>query len=145
MLSGLQKIRRDLETRLLKADDGYTRRMFPFTTVATGRVEALKDMVQAAARAFNEVKQYYGEGDDKYDAVTNPIALSRPTSLEFFGIFKTFLTSYDVSPTWCIVRLAGIDLVVHNHSSVGHKTELARRQEPRSSGEETQNERGWLP
>lgn len=97
LLNGLQKIRRDLEARMLNADDGYTRRMFPFTAVAEDRVEALRDMVQAGARAFNEVKQYYGEGDDKYDAVTNPVALSRPTSLEFFGTFKAFVTSYDVS------------------------------------------------
>jgi hypothetical protein len=95
--NGLQKIRKDLEGRFLDANDGYAKRMFPFSATAEGRVEALRDQVQAGIRAFNEVKMYYGEGDDKYNAASNPLALGRPTSLEFFGVFKTFLISYDVS------------------------------------------------
>jgi cytokinesis protein len=95
--TGLQKIRRDLESRFLDINDGYSKRMFPFSATAEGRVDALRDQVQAGIRAFNEVKMYYGEGDEKYNAATNPLALGRPGSLEFFGVFKTFLTSYDVS------------------------------------------------
>lgn len=71
--------------------------MFPFTANAEGRVDALRDQVQSGIRAFNEVKMYFGEGDERYNATTNPLALGRPGSLEFFGVFKTFLTSYDVS------------------------------------------------
>lgn len=95
--TGLEKIRRDLESRFLDINDGYSKRMFPFSANAEGRVEALRDQVQAGIRAFNEVKMYYGEGDEKYNATTNPLVLGRPGSLEFFGVFKTFLTSYDVS------------------------------------------------
>jgi len=95
--TGLEKIRRDLESRFLDINDGYSKRMFPFSANAEGRVEALRDQVQAGIRVFNEVKMYYGEGDEKYNATTNPLVLGRPGSLEFFGVFKTFLTSYDVS------------------------------------------------
>jgi cytokinesis protein len=99
--TGLEKIRRDLESRFLDINDGYSKRMFPFSANAEGRVEALRDQVQAGIRAFNEVKMYYGEGDEKYNATTNPLVLGRPGSLEFFGVFKTFLTSYDVSRRNC--------------------------------------------
>lgn len=95
--NGIQKIRRDLENRFLDPEDGYAKRMFPFSNDAEGRVEALLDQVKAGIRAFNEVKTYFGEGDSNYNAASNPLALGRPSSLEFFGIFKTFLTSYDVS------------------------------------------------
>ena len=104
--TGLQKIRRDLESRFLDVNDGYSKRMFPFSAAAEGRVDALKDQVQAGIRAFNEVKMYYGEGDEKYNAATNPLALGRPGSLEFFGVFKTFLTSYDVSCMAALRRTA---------------------------------------
>jgi hypothetical protein len=71
--------------------------MYPFATDSEERILALKDRVMIAGRAFNEVKTYYGEGDDRFDPSSGVEVFGRPTSLEFFGIFKTFVTSWDVS------------------------------------------------
>jgi hypothetical protein len=77
--------------------------MFPFVADAEERVLTLRDRVMAAGKAFNEVKAYYGEGDDRFDPTSNAEVFGRPTSLEFFGVFKTFVTSYNVSlPGWSI-------------------------------------------
>ncbi|EEB88346.1 hypothetical protein MPER_13864, partial [Moniliophthora perniciosa FA553] len=56
--------------------------MWSFVKRANGRVEDVTDDINAAESTFNEVLRYYGE-DDK-----------NMTSSEFFGIFKTFVTSY---------------------------------------------------
>lgn len=95
--TGLAKIKRDLDDRFDDITDGYVRRMYPFATDSEERILALKDRVLAAGRAFNEVKTYYGEGDDRFDPSSTVEIFGRPTSLEFFGIFKTFVTSWDVS------------------------------------------------
>jgi hypothetical protein len=95
--TGLTKIKRDLEDRFVDITDGYVRRMYPFATDSEERILALKDRVMIAGRAFNEVKTYYGEGDDRFDPSSGVEVFGRPTSLEFFGIFKTFVTSWDVS------------------------------------------------
>jgi hypothetical protein len=77
--------------------------MFPFVADAEERVLTLRDRVMAAGKAFNEVKAYYGEGDDRFDPTSNAEVFGRPTSLEFFGVFKTFVTSYNVSlPRWSV-------------------------------------------
>ncbi|KAJ9107724.1 hypothetical protein QFC21_001184 [Naganishia friedmannii] len=93
---GLAKIKRDLEDRFGDITDGYVRRMYPFATDSEERILALKDRVLAAGRSFNEVKMYYGEGDDRFDPTSETEVFGRPTSLEFFGIFKTFVTSWDL-------------------------------------------------
>lgn len=95
--TGLTKIKRDLDDRFVDTTDGYVRRMYPFATDSEERILALKDRVITAGRAFNEVKTYYGEGDDRFDPTSGVEVFGRPTSLEFFGIFKTFVTSWDVS------------------------------------------------
>jgi hypothetical protein len=95
--TGLAKIKRDLEDRFDDITDGYVRRMYPFATDSEERILALKDRVLVAGRAFNQVKTYYGEGDDRFDPSSTVEVFGRPTSLEFFGIFKTFVTSWDVS------------------------------------------------
>jgi cytokinesis protein len=95
--TGLTRIRRELETNFVSLSDGYARRMFPFVADAEERVLTLRDRVMAAGKAFNEVKAYYGEGDDRFDPSSNAEVFGRPTSLEFFGVFKTFTTSYNVS------------------------------------------------
>ena len=95
--TGLTKIKRDLDDRFVDTTDGYVRRMYPFATDSEERILALKDRVMTAGRAFNEVKTYYGEGDDRFDPTSGVEVFGRPTSLEFFGIFKTFVTSWDVS------------------------------------------------
>ncbi|KAJ9115891.1 hypothetical protein QFC22_005034 [Naganishia vaughanmartiniae] len=93
---GLAKIKRDLEDRFGDISDGYVRRMYPFATDSEERILALKDRVLAAGRSFNEVKMYYGEGDDRFDPTSETEVFGRPTSLEFFGVFKTFVTSWDL-------------------------------------------------
>jgi len=63
--------------------------MWAFLKKATGLLEDLVDGVNAAESAFSEVAQFYGE-DEK-----------TTTSSEFYGIFKTFITSYRVSIGTC--------------------------------------------
>ncbi len=94
--TGLVRIRRELESHFVSLSDGYARRMFPFVASAEERVLTLRDQVLSAGKIFNEVKTYYGEGDDRFDPSSSVEVFGRPTSLEFFGIFKTFLTSYNV-------------------------------------------------
>ncbi len=94
--TGLSRIRNELETNFVNLNDGYARRMFPFVADAEERVLTLRDRVLAAGKAFNEVKAYYGEGDDRFDPTSGAEFFGRPTSLEFFGNFKTFITSYNV-------------------------------------------------
>lgn len=59
--------------------------MWTFLKKATASLEDLVDDVDAAESTFSEVAQFYGE-DEK-----------NMTSSEFYGIFKTFITSYRVS------------------------------------------------
>lgn len=59
--------------------------MWAFLKKATALLEDLVDDVNAAESTFSEVAQFYGE-DEK-----------STTSAEFYGIFKTFITSYRVS------------------------------------------------
>jgi cytokinesis protein len=51
---------------------------------ASGKLEDLVDDVQSADSSFTEVVKYYGEEDKNM------------SSSEFYGIFKTFVTSYKV-------------------------------------------------
>lgn len=72
----------DVET--LQPDDRYAKKMWRFVTEAKDRLADLVDQVTLADATFSEVLKYYGE-DDKM-----------MTSSEFYGIFKTFVTSYKV-------------------------------------------------
>ena len=58
--------------------------MWGFVGKATQQLEDLIDDVNAADSLFTEVVKYFGE-DDK-----------NMLSTEFYGIFKTFITSYRV-------------------------------------------------
>lgn len=58
--------------------------MWRFASEASDRLEDLVDQVTLADATFNEVIKYFGEEDKTM------------TSTEFFGIFKTFVTSYKV-------------------------------------------------
>jgi hypothetical protein len=60
--------------------------MWRFVGEATDRLEDLTDEVTHAEGILLEVLKYYGE-DEK-----------TMTSSEFYGIFKTFVTSYRVNP-----------------------------------------------
>jgi hypothetical protein len=58
--------------------------MWGFLGKATRQMEDLNDDVNAADTLFTDVVKYFGE-DDK-----------NMSSAEFYGIFKTFITSYRV-------------------------------------------------
>lgn len=60
--------------------------MWSFYKKAKGRVADLVDDLNQADSIFSEVVAHYGE-DDK-----------NMSSSEFYGIFKTFVTSYQVRP-----------------------------------------------
>lgn len=85
---GLHKIRQELEEHFtdlgkLHPDDRYAKKMWRFVGESKERVDDLVDRVNLAETTFSEVVNYYGEDE-------------RMTSRDFYGIFKTFITSYRV-------------------------------------------------
>ena len=83
---GLKKIRQELTDHFVNVgpSNQYGTKMWAFLKKATAQLEDLVDDVNAAESTFSEVTRYYGE-DEK-----------NMTSSEFYGIFKTFITSYRV-------------------------------------------------
>jgi cytokinesis protein len=89
MRDGLKRIRLELgehftDVEALQSDDRYGKKMWRFVAEGKDRLADLVDQVTLADATFTEVLKYYGE-DDKM-----------MTSSEFYGIFKTFVTSYKV-------------------------------------------------
>jgi len=70
----------------LDPKDGFPKKMFRFAKEARERILALTDLVTLAGSTYNEALTFYGE-DIKSITSTD----------EFFGVFKTFVTSYKVS------------------------------------------------
>jgi cytokinesis protein len=83
---GLKAIRQELNEHFseIEQNDRYSKQMWGFLGKATQQMEDLNDDVNAADTSFTEVVKYFGE-DDK-----------NMSSTEFYGIFKTFITSYRV-------------------------------------------------
>lgn len=83
---GLKRIRKELSEHFTDVEqtDRYGRQMWGFLSKATSQMEDLADDVRLAESTFSEVIRYYGEDEKNMN------------SAEFFGIFKTFLTSYKV-------------------------------------------------
>lgn len=83
---GLGKIKQELTDHLadLDEDDRYGKQMMAFYKKAKQQLEDLEDDVRNAESTFTDAISYYGE-DDK-----------NMSSSEFYGIFKTFVTSYKV-------------------------------------------------
>lgn len=83
---GLKKIREELAEHFadIDADEKYGRQMLSFVRSANGQVEDLTADVMNAESTFAEVLRFYGEEDRNM------------SSSEFYGIFKTFVTSYKV-------------------------------------------------
>jgi len=86
---GLKSIRQELQDHFsdvdaLSPEDLYAKKMWRFVGEAKDRVDDLVDEVNLADTTFTEVVRYYGE-DEK-----------NMSSAEFYGIFKTFVTSYRV-------------------------------------------------
>ena len=99
---GLKAIRQELKEHFseIEQNDRYSKQMWGFLGKATQQMEDLNDDVNAADTLFTEVVRYFGE-DEK-----------NMSSTEFYGIFKTFITSYRVR--------AFVNLVVlMSHSGAG--------------------------
>lgn len=88
MLAEIRAIRLSLEDNFQDSTDGYARKMFRFSANAEEDLQALRDSIVNAEKGLREVENYYGEGDEH----------GRPMqSQDFFGIFRTFTSSYKVS------------------------------------------------
>jgi cytokinesis protein len=83
---GLGKLKQELTDHLagVGEDDRYGKQMLTFYQRAKQQLEDLEDDVKNAESTFTDAINYYGE-DDK-----------TMSSSEFYGIFKTFVTSYKV-------------------------------------------------
>lgn len=83
---GLTRIRNELKEHFsdMEQNERYGRQMWEFTGKASRQLEDLVDEVNSADTTFTEVVKYYGEEDKNM------------SSAEFYGIFKTFVTSYKV-------------------------------------------------
>lgn len=84
---GLKRIRQELADNFADTDqaDKYGRQMWNFVKKAISQLEDLTDEINLADSTFTEVVKYFGEEDKNM------------SSSEFYGIFKTFVTSYKVS------------------------------------------------
>src|SRR5882757_6451787 len=99
---GIKAIRQELNEHFseIEQNDRYSKQMWGFLGKATQQMEDLNDDVNAADTLFTEVVRYFGE-DEK-----------NMTSTEFYGIFKTFITSYRVRAFASLV-------VLMSHSGAG--------------------------
>jgi cytokinesis protein len=79
---GLLSIHQELENHHLNPEEMYSKLMWSFYGRAKHQVADLVDEVNEAESIFSDVLAHYGE-DDK-----------NMSSSEFYGIFKTFVTSY---------------------------------------------------
>lgn len=85
MLEEIRNIRKSLENNFQSANDGYTRKMFRFSAAAEEDLQALRDGIVNAESSLRDVETYYGEGEEH----------GRPVqSQDFFGVFRTFTSSY---------------------------------------------------
>lgn len=85
--TGLKTIRNELEqyfntVEAKEADNAYGKRMWRFHAEATERLAELGDDVTLADTKFSDVLKHYGEDEKNMQ------------SSDFFGIYKTFVTSY---------------------------------------------------
>lgn len=87
---GLKRIRTELAEYFTdpETNDKYGTQMWTFVGRATEQMEDLTDDVRNAETTFTEAIGYYGEEDKNM------------SSSEFYGIFKTFVTSYKVGFTF---------------------------------------------
>lgn len=81
---GLKRIRQELGEHFADLDenDKYGKQMWAFVTKSNQSLEDLVDDVGNAETTFTDAINYYGEEDKNI------------SSSEFYGIFKTFVTSY---------------------------------------------------
>lgn len=84
MREELTKIRIELRDHFADVQDLFSKQMWQFISRAKEKVDDLIQDINNADATFVDVINYFGE-DDK-----------TMTSSEFYGIFKTFITSYKV-------------------------------------------------
>lgn len=87
LLNKLSEIDREIRVNVEQGSvpgDGYNQKMLKFLRDAKERLEALNDKKNIAESNYNALLRYFGE---------DPMTASNT----FFGIFKTFVTSYKVS------------------------------------------------
>lgn len=88
MLEDIRDIRKSLQTHFSDVNDGYARKMFRFSAIAEEELQEVRDGILQADKLLRDVQTYFGEGEE----------MGRPLqSQEFFGIFKTFTSSWKVS------------------------------------------------
>lgn len=91
MLEEILNIRKSLDANFASAEDGYTRKMFRFSASAEEELRDVRDGILNAEKQLRDVQTYYCEGEE----------MARPMqSQDFFGIFRTFTSSYKVSVGW---------------------------------------------
>lgn len=88
MLDEILNIRKSLDANFASAEDGYTRKMFRFSASAEEELRDVRDGILNAEKQLRDVQTYYCEGEE----MTRPMQ-----SQDFFGIFRTFTSSYKVS------------------------------------------------
>lgn len=83
---GLARIKHELADHFSDVDenDQYAKQMISFYKKADQQLEDLEDDVKNAESTFVDAISHYGEEDKNM------------TTSEFYGIFKTFITSYKV-------------------------------------------------
>ena len=114
MLEDIRSIRRSLESNFQDKNDGYTRKMFRFSAVADEELQEVRDGIVQAEKSLRDVQTYFGEGEE----------MGRPLqSQDFFGIFRTFTSSWKVSA----IRRIGLDIVLMKSSFAERRTGLDRR------------------
>lgn len=90
MLAEIRNIRDSLEANFTGDQDGYTRKMFRFSAVAEEELQEVRDGIVQAEKHLRDVQTFYCEGEE----------MARPMqSQDFFGIFRTFTSSYKASDT----------------------------------------------
>jgi cytokinesis protein len=92
---GYRRLRTELQEHHADsaAEDHFAKQMWTFIGKAGRDIDDLVDNVNHADTSFAEVAQYYGEDDKSMN------------SSEFYGIFKTFVTSYTVCLVGSVCRL----------------------------------------
>lgn len=101
---GLKSIRKELHEFYGEVEDNdrYSRQMWDFLKKGNAQMEDLVDVVNLAENMFTEVVKYFGEDDRNM------------TSIEFYSIFKVFVTSYRVRPALCCLFYVAIVLTAHS-------------------------------
>lgn len=70
--------------------DGFATKMFSFSKQAKYRLDILSDIVTNAGGKYTEALAFYGEEQKSITSTS-----------EFFGVFRTFVTSYKVRSVLC--------------------------------------------